>query len=81
MALLLIGDSALIPNAECSVNQSDYERDELVRKGRTRVVMERTDEVNILPYCFDFIGCRVEDNDLAFTFCQDAYSKSICLME
>jgi len=81
LALLLIRDSAFIPNAKCSVNQSDYERGGLVRKGRTRVMIGRTDDVNILPYCLDFIGCRAEDNDLAFTLCQDAYSKSICLME
>ena len=43
--------------------------------------MGRTDDVDILSNCFDFIGCGIEDNDLAFTLCQDAYSKSMCLVE
>ena len=81
LALLVIRDIVLILNAECGVNQSDCERGELVGKGRARVVMGRTDDVDILPDCFDFVGCTIEDNNLAFTLCQDAYSKSMCFME
>ena len=45
-------------------------------------VTERTDDVNILPDCLDFVGCRIEDNNLAFgTFRQDTHGERMRLIE
>ena len=79
---LVIGDSVLILNTEWCIKQSCYGRGELVGKGRISVVMGRTDSSGrVFPECLYLIGCRVGDDDLALTPCQDAYSKSMCPME
>ena len=58
-ALVIVRDDAPIVNAECGVNQSNYNGSGLVGEDRARAAAERTDYLDVLPDCFDFVGCTV----------------------
>ena len=82
LALTIVSDGEIVLNTECGEDQSVYERGELVGKGEARVIMERTDDVDILPDCLDFVGCVIENNDSASgTLCQGTHGEGMCLVK